>query len=888
MRVRAILLTCTALCIPAPALADPVTAFFIGLSGAGGITGALAVAIAPQAFAIGAFLGTTVLGNLLLTIGANLAFAQRPKSPSIEDARVNSRLPDATRWVMGGDVLRGADAGTFLEFDADGNFWYFMVHGDSEIVGEQQYLLDSIPVELSDGTDGFEAGDVITDDFCVTEGGDQYEGDGTRVPIWRIYTITPDKDNAYGARPAEFAAAFPSLPVDFNGVGICYSIIRGKIMRPEKRNNGYRWRGPVGIGEPSVALFSNFTRMYDPRNAAHVITDSDTWTASDGNPAIVWAWWRTSNRGRRQSIDSIDWVEVAAWADIFDTTVLNRNGDPIPLYRCGVAFPDNKPRQECEADILATCDGFVAYSDEGKAYIVGGYYQDPVITISANRDVFTSEEKTINDGERPMDGVVIEYISPDHGYTKQPCAPWVNTEYYDGVSEPNYLKREVLGCQDHNQAVRLAKAIGTREQAKDQAAYGGTIKGILLKNERGVILNDGEPFVGPHEIISNVEEDASGRLTKFAVVPFPADKWTLNEGEEGEPPQPAPILNIDTTLEVAQNVSVVAETVNTSGGAAVRLFGTFDAPSRVDRFYRFRAVLGGVITYLSTDMEELDVVSAILNDGSEYRVSWQTITAGGRATVWSDERDTPEFIDVVALSSPAPPSALTGVSAQSRAGGASFTFTGPDEATYRGVRVYRSVSGDFTDQTLVGPLVDGQPDAEQTIITGDPSGANLLLNPSFDSADDWTFGTNWTHETDRATHAAGAFGILSQTFADLEVGETYRATFTISDADTSDSLGVRLRLLSAAGNIDPMTPAVSVGEVDGVPISISGSFVATAGTNEINIRPASNALISVLDAHIVKERPASLPLGAAYYRVVPVSFSLVEGPPSASFLLHIT
>lgn len=706
MKLRAVLL-CTALCLPMRVEADPVSGFFIGLAGTTGVAATAAAVAAPTAFAVGAFLGGTVVGNLLLNVGLSLAITaiNKPKSPTIEDARINSKQSNATRWVMGGEVLRGGDAGTFMEYDEDGNFWFFMVHGDAEIVNDPVYILDGIKVELSDGTDGFTAGDVITDAFCLDGDDNQYEGSGSRKPVWRIYTITPDASNAYGERPDAFSDAFPDLPDDFYGVGICYSIIRCRTIKAAKRSNAYRWRGPIGIGEPSVSLFVNFNRMYDPRNPAHDIDDATTWTASDGNPNIIWAWWRTSPRGRNQPMSDIEWEKVAAWADIFDNTVLNRLGDPVPLYRCGVAFPDTKPRQECEADILATCDGFVAYSDEGKAYVVGGYYEEPTLAINAARDVYTAETQTVDDGEKALDGVVVEYISPDHGYTKQPSAPWVNTLHYDGVSEPNYLKIPILGCTDHNQAVRLAKANGLRLQPRDQAAYGTTIKSILAAGQRGVTLNHDEVFTGPHEIVTPVEQDTSGKLCRYAVVPLQADRWYLNDGEEGAPPQLTPILDIDNTLAVAENVIVIAETVATSSGSAVRLAAAFDAPSRIDRFYRFRAALSGVTTYLTTDMDALTSTSGILSDGETYRVSWQTVTAGGRATVWSDERDTPLFYDIVAVANATPPAGLTGFSGVGGEEVAGLSIVTADDSNQSTVAVFRGATDVFSAAEQVEILI---------------------------------------------------------------------------------------------------------------------------------------------------------------------------------------
>jgi hypothetical protein len=194
-------------------------------------------------------------------------------------------------------------------------------------------------------------------------------------------------------------------------------------------------------------------------------------------------------------------------------------------------------------------------------------------------------------------------------------------------------------------------------------------------------------------------------LCRFAVVPLSADRWLLNEGEEGEPPQPTPILDIDASLEVAQNVAVIAEPIATSGGSAVRINVDFDEPSRIDRFFRFRTTLAGVEAYLATDMDAFNAVSGVLKDGEVYRLSWQTITAGGRATVWSDERDTPEFIDIAATANPTAPAALAAAAVVVASDTATVTFTTANDINQGFVAIWRGLTATFADAVKITRIV---------------------------------------------------------------------------------------------------------------------------------------------------------------------------------------
>jgi hypothetical protein len=538
---------------PSAAGAAPITALLVSVGAGAALAGALTNVVIAVAV------------NALASVFVKKPGQNTPKAPSVADARVNVRLETADRWQLGGTIAAGGAVGVFAEFDNSGRLWYIVAHGDAELTGNPSYLLDDIPVTLSDGTDGFTAGDVLTNEFCLEDGvWSQYEGTGTKYPVYRIYTVTPDANDAYGALPSAFTSAFTSLPADFRLAGVCYTIVRCKSVKPEHRYTAFHWRGALGLGEPSVVLVGNFGRMYDPREPGHDVNDQSTWTATDGNAAIVAANFRIAKYGRNRPVTEVAWDQVAIQADICDQTVLDLNGVSTPLYRAAYAFPDSKPRSECEREILAAADAISCYDDAGKWYPKVGYYAAPTLEISANRDVLSMQTQITDDGETAVDGVVVYYLDPSLNYTRQPCAPWTNPEWFDAAAIPNYHYDDILTCTSHNQAVRLAKAIGLRIAAAKRASLITTIKGVLATNERAVDLDIDSDFSGPFEIVSRVEQDPSGMACSFAVVPMPTDKWYLNPGEEGEPPVATPALGLTKT---DPNLPSALTSVATSGGA---------------------------------------------------------------------------------------------------------------------------------------------------------------------------------------------------------------------------------------------------------------------------------------------------------------------------------
>ena len=679
--MKRILIT-TALCLlPSAASAAPLTLLFTSIGIGAGLAGVLT---------------NIVVSVALSALSSALAPKQRSQAPTIADARVNVRMETATRWQLGGTVPVGGSVGTFAEHDDAGNLWYIVAHGDAELTGTASYLLDDIPVTISDGTGSFTAGDVLTDEFCLTTDGAQYEGTGARVPVFRLYTVTPTSSATYGALPAAFTAAFTGLPADFRLAGVCYTLVRCAAVKPEHRNTAYHWRGALGLGEPSVVMIGNFSRMYDPRNVAHNINDSTTWTASNGNAAIVAAWFRTAKYGRNRPMAEVSWAKVTEQANICDLTVLDRSAVPTPLYRAGAAFPDSKPRWECERDILEAADAINCYDDTGLWYPKVGYYVAPTLQFTAERDIISAQTQITDDGETAVDGVVLYYLDPSLNYTRQPCAPWQNPAWFSAAAVPNYHTEEVLTCQNHNQAVRLAKAIGTRIAATRRAALGTTIKGILATNERAIDLAYDAEFTGPHEIVSPVEQNADGMACGFAVVPLAVDKWYLNAGEEGVPPSATPALGLTDPLAVPTGV------VFTTDGAQIK--ATFSAPARSDREFRFRyrlASSSGGYQFFAVNMVDLEAYSAPVTNGATYNVSYQARTAAGRVTVWSS------VTAVLVVSNPTAPPTLISASAAGGVGAATVSFVTANSVNQYAVVIYRGATNVFASATLMDTVYAG-------------------------------------------------------------------------------------------------------------------------------------------------------------------------------------
>lgn len=784
-RIFAAVLFSTTALYPARAEAGPLLGLLGGIIlGATGIitplVGLGAIGIVNAGYAFGAFL-TSGLGALLLSAGsvALQYVLNRPRQQTMEAARINTRIENGTRWLHAGKVRAGGQA-AFGEFDGNGNFWYLLIHGDSELLTNHGYILDEIPVVL-DGSNR-----VTTKEFTRTntEGG---------APWLTIWTTTYTPADPVPPPIAAFKAAFPEWGDDHKLAGTTYSVIKCDAMKAEDRYKAYRWRGPFGIGEPSVSLVGTFSRVYDPREESHDIDDPSTWEGTR-NAELIWAWFRTHKLGRNKPMSSIAWDKVAENADVCDETVVDKDMNEVPRYACGISIPDNKERHVGEAEIQLAADASIFFDETGKCWAEVGHWYEPTLTLSKARDIYAMAKREAQDGEMQTDGVVVTYIEPEFGYIRQDSAPWKNPDFFEEGRTPNYLKVEILACQEHNQAVRLAKALGLRSQAKHRLAPTAGLRGLRAARERIIDLQYPPRYVGAYEVATPLEEDEAGLTCGFGIVPVDADRWDLLEGEEGDRPVSTGQIEYDDTLPYASGVTVAAAPVPGSNGAAVRLEAVFSAPSRADYRFEWQYRKDGDTIYrpMLTLMDDLLSYSDTVEDGATYEVQTRTVTLSGRANDWKS----PPY-EVTAQADLTPPSALAAFSVTGGPGPLlgnvplSFTTVAGDTHLSR-ISLYRVPHGvTLNKATHFFARIAAVPGVTFGYVIGDPAPTNLFTTADFSATGAWTLGTDFSIAAGVLTHVAGSSSEAYQS-PSLSAGNWRFGAEIV--AETAAGAGLRFRL----------------------------------------------------------------------------------------------
>lgn len=667
---------------------------------------------------LGSFLGISIGAGIIIggTYLIQATLLNSRNAPDMEAGKVNVRIPDPPRWLNCGRARQGGGA-LFGEFDSQGRWWMLIVHSD-EILQTSlpyQYYLDDVPVTL----DGL--GYVREADFRLKDNKDKdpAEVDGEGKGYIRIWTTTYSETDPTPPRISALDAAFPAKwTADHRLVGTTFSVVCMDALAIEHRYKIYRWRGPFGLGEPGLSIVGDWANVYDPRDPAQVLGDRTTYKPTR-NAALVWAWFRTHPFGRGKAESSINWDRIAEQADICDEDVEGIEGTQ-KRYEAGVAIVDSKRRVDAETEILMAMDGQIVFDEDGKSWVRVGHWEAPTLSFSRNRDIMTLSSMEAQDGESETQGVIVKYMEPDANYTSQPSAAWINPLYYDPLTTPKFLTVEILACQNHNQAMRLAKGIGMRSQPRHKIVPIVNLRGLRARHERIITVNYDNTFAGDYEIATPVELEADGAFTTLGAVPINPSRWTLLPGEE----QPKPVVDgLETSISYP---AISGENVYYADGA-IKI--DFPAIPRADASYVAEYILTSEIEGSEADpwrpmaVNVSTAVSGPVEDAN-YTVRYRYVTAAGNGPAWEYQ--------TISTATPLPSS--TNLTAQGGAGEAVISWKNPTDARFFSSDTWRNGSADFGTATKIADDFGGGLGQVQSITDTVAAGTWYYWNVATDGA----------------------------------------------------------------------------------------------------------------------------------------------------------
>lgn len=262
-----------------------------------------------------------------------------------------------------------------------------------------------------------------------------------------------------------------------------------------------------------------------------------------------------------------------------------------------------------------------------------------------------------------------------------------NPLYYDPLTTPKFLTVEIQACQNHNQAMRLAKGIGMRSQPRHKLGPTVNLRGLQARHERIITINYDNTFAGDYEIATPVELDGAGIFTGFGAVPIDPSRWTLLPGEE----QPKPVIN-GTEGEIAYP-AITGENVYFSDGT-IKI--DFPPPPRDDATYVAEFILTSEITGSENDpwrpmsININTAVSGAVED-ADYTVRYRYTTSAGNGPAW-------EYA-AVTTSTPLPSS--TNLTANGGAGQAVVAWKNPNDLRFFSSDTWRGATSNFGSATKI-------------------------------------------------------------------------------------------------------------------------------------------------------------------------------------------
>ena len=158
-------------------------------------------------------------------------------------------------------------------------------------------------------------------------------------------------------------------------------------------------------------------------------------------------------------------------------------GGTEPRYRlCGHYALDDAPK-DVMARMLATCDGQIYQTPEGKAGILGGAWSDPDVTITAD-DIL---ELSVEDGFDPFTDFNIlkgTFTSPAHSY--QPIeVPDIRHEADLAMQGERVEQIEIDMCPSGSQMQRLMKIIGAKRRRDMTGTLTTNLVGLKARFPKG-------------------------------------------------------------------------------------------------------------------------------------------------------------------------------------------------------------------------------------------------------------------------------------------------------------------------------------------------------------------------------------------------------------------
>lgn len=642
-----------------PARADPLSigvALLVNIGYGGAISGFGAT-----------LLGSAVLGGL--AVGASLLssaiFTSRAPSPSPSERQVVLRQSVGARVRSYGRVKVGGTL-FFLE-TRNGTLYSGQTVNEGKISAFVEYWLND---------------QLVTVDSAGTVQENPYFGNGQVASI-----ITRDGDSSQTAY-AELTAAFsPDYTSAHRLRGTATALLVLDEVPQDKIAEVYPQLDPklrVVIDASLVAPLSGGSKVWSD-NPATCIYDYLV-GVDDAGFAYGAGFYEAE----------VDLVSFQHLATLADEAVPTKAGGTIKRYRLWGSYGMNEEMRAVLPRMLATCDGDLYLTSDGKIGIRGGEWIEPTLVLDDQLGHIIAGDWNRGAGAlAAFNELTVTYTEPDLDYQDAEAERWVDTANVAllGRVRPDSLDLPMV--PHHAQARRLAKIHTVKNNPEWQGKIVTNFYGFNAIGERTVRIKFSALGINDTFLIRSVAilPDMTGCEITVSSLSADAYAWDA-ETEEGTAPAIPPDTSSAVELPPPEDINVsVAER---AGSTYLEMTWTEPVRTSLSQEVQFRINPDGIWTNMTADEGIGLAESPAVEAGIDYDLRIRTISPGGRAGPWLEP-----VITVTGTADVSAPSTVTSLSAVPGEGLVALTWVNSVSSNTIASRVYRNTTNDSGTADLV-------------------------------------------------------------------------------------------------------------------------------------------------------------------------------------------
>lgn len=329
---------------------------------------------------------------------------------------------------------------------------------------------------------------------------------------------------------------------------------------------------------PLIRATIDATKVWDPRDAAQVRTDTSTHVWSD-NAVLCLLHYLLSPDGYGMSYDRFQ-NNLAQWkaaADICDEQVPLLTVGTGSRYRVAGTYALTDNPKDVVAKFESVCDGRVWQKRDGSIGIAVGKFETPTITLTEDDIVGYEGLMFGQDQIASIAGIRAQYMSPDHDYREHEAEPWPDGGTVLALSEDRTAALDLLWVPSNSQARRIMKRAFIRATADWRGTITTNLGGLRALDERYINITIGEISINRSFEIEKFTFDRTTLTCELQVRSIDAsiDNWVATEegsAEEQVLSISKTFIKTGTTLNpLTEAGAVIGQVVFVFGGTTTTL-----------------------------------------------------------------------------------------------------------------------------------------------------------------------------------------------------------------------------------------------------------------------------------------------------------------------------